>query len=142
MKELTLAKMQQLGLHKWMSSVEIEKAICKALQNQKESLCNIEEVVVKTLDDVLVAGGEFSYKVGKKAYKLSVLTPIELISIENIDNLNEQGIEYDLPIKYKFHCMLANGNILFVRAKDYIEAQDIVDDLLGSKLYKVSCSKI
>ena len=142
MKELTLAKMQQLGLHKWMSSVKIEKAIFKALQNQKESLCNIEEDVVKNLDDLLVAGGEFSYKVGKKSYKLSVLTPTELISIENIDNLNEQGVEYDLPTKYKFHCMLANGNRLFVKAKDYIEAQAIVDELLGSKLYKVSCSKI
>lgn len=142
MKELTLAKMQQLGLHKWMSSMEIEKAIFKALQNQKESLCNIEEVVVKNLDDVLVTGGESSYKVGKKAYKLSVLTPTELISIDNIDNLNEAGIEYYLPTKYKFHCMLANGNRLFVRAKDYIEAQDIVNSLLGNNLYKVSSSKI
>ena len=33
MKDLTLAQMQSLGINKWMSDKEIEKAISKALSD-------------------------------------------------------------------------------------------------------------
>ena len=137
---LTLKQMQDLGMNQYFSDKEVDKHITKALQEQEKLVEDTPKIV--TLDDVLTYGGVCNYKHNGKNIKLSVLTQNDLSLLENIDNLNEQGIEYDLPTKYKFHCMLANGNRLFVRAKDYIEAQDIVDDLLGSKLYKVSCSKI
>ena len=132
--------MQYLGMNQYFSDKEVEKHITKALQEQEKLVEDTPKII--TLDDVLTYGGVYRYKNNGKNIKLSVLTQDELSLLDNVDNLNEQGIEYNLPIKYKFHCMLANGNRLFVRAKDYIEAQDIVDELLGSKLYKVSCSKI
>ena len=137
---LTLKQMQDLGMNQYFSDKEVEKHITKALQEQEKLVEEVPKII--TLDDVLTYGGVYSYKHNGKNIKLSVLTQNDLLLLDNVDNLNEQGIEYDLPTKYKFHCMLANGNRLFVRAKDYIEAQAIVDELLGSKLYKVSCSKI
>ena len=137
---LTLKQMQDLGMNQYFSDKEVDKHITKAIQEQEKLVEDTPKIV--TLDDVVTYGGTYSYKHNGKNIKLSVLTQNELSLLENIDNLNEQGIEYDLPTKYKFHCMLANGNRLFIRAKDYIEAQAIVDELLGSKLYKVSCSKI
>ena len=137
---LTLKQMQDLGMNQYFSDKEVDKHITKALQEQEKLVEDAHKIV--TLDDVLTCGGTYSYKHKGKNIKLSVLTQNDLSLLDNVDNLNEQGIEYDLPTKYKFHCMLANGNRLFVRAKDYIEAQAIVDELLGSKLYKVSCSKI
>ena len=137
---LTLKQMQDLGMNQYFSDKEVDKHITKALQEQENLVEDTPKIV--TLDDVLTYGGVCNYKHNGKNIKLSILTQNDLSLLDNVDNLNEQGIEYDLPTKYKFHCMLANGNRLFVRAKDYIEAQAIVDELLGSKLYKVSCSKI
>ena len=137
---LTLKQMQDLGMNQYFSDKEVDKHITKALQEQEKLVEEAPKIV--TLDAVLTYGGAYDYKHNGKNIKLSVLTQNDLSLLDNVDNLNEQGIEYDLPTKYKFHCMLANGNRLFVRAKDYIEAQAIVDELLGSKLYKVSCSKI
>ena len=136
--------MQDLGMNQYFSDKEVEKQISKALEEQAKVVATdiINHAKEETLEYVIVNGGVYSYKFNGKNIKLSVLTQNELNLLENIDNLNEKGVEYDLPTKYKFHCMLANGNRLFVRAKDYIEAQAIVDELLGSKLYKVSCSKI
>lgn len=141
---LTLKQMQDLGMNQYFSDKEVEKQISKALEEQAKAVATdiVNYAKETTLEYVIVNGGVYSYKHNGKNIKLSVLTQDDLSLLENIDNLNEQGIEYNLPTKYKFHCMLANGNRLFVRAKDYIEAQTIVDELLGSKLYKVSCSKI
>lgn len=137
---LTLKQMQDLGMNQYFSDKEVAKHITKALQEQEKLVEEAPKIV--TLDAVLTYGGVYNYKHNGKNIKLSILTQDEISLLDNVDNLNEQGIEYDLPTKYKFHCMLANGNRLFVRARDYIEAQAIVDELLGSKLYKVSCSKI
>ena len=139
---LTLKQMQDLGMNQYFSDKEVEKQISKALEEQVDTLSNAKVVAQQnnfvatdivnyakeeTLEYVIVNGGVYSYKFNGKNIKLSVLTQNDLNILDNIDNLNEQGIEYDLPTKYKFHCMLANGNRLFVRAKDYIEAQAIVD---------------
>lgn len=148
---LTLKQMQDLGMNQYFSDKEVAKQIANALEEQAKVVVQQNNFVTtdiinyspeSTLEYIIVNGGTYSYNFNGKNIKLSVLTQDDLSLLENIDNLNEQGIEYDLPTKYKFHCMLANGNRLFVRAKDYIEAQTIVDELLGSKLYKVSCSKI
>lgn len=141
---LTLKQMQDLGMNQYFSDKEVAKQIANALEEQAKVVATdiVNYAKKETLEYVIVNGGVCSYKHNGKNVKLSVLTQNDLSLLDNVDNLNEQGIEYDLPTKYKFHCMLANGNRLFVRAKDYIEAQTIVDELLGSKLYKVSCSKI
>ena len=141
---LTLKQMQDLGMNQYFSDKEVEKQISKALEEQAKVVATdiVNYAKETTLEYVIVNGGVHSYKHNGKNIKLSVLTQDELSLLDNVDNLNEKGVEYNLPTKYKFHCMLANGNRLFVRAKDYIEAQAIVDELLGSKLYKVSCSKI
>jgi len=141
---LTLKQMQDLGMNQYFSDKEVAKQIANALEEQAKVVATdiVNYAKETTLEYVIVNGGVYSYKRNGKNIKLSVLTQDDLSLLDNVDNLNEQGIEYDLPTKYKFHCMLANGNRLFVRAKDYIEAQAIVDELLGSKLYKVSCSKI
>lgn len=141
---LTLKQMQDLGMNQYFSDKEVAKQIANALEEQAKVVATdiVNYSPESTLEYVIVNGGAYSYKHNGKNIKLSVLTQNDLSLLDNVDNLNEQGIEYDLPTKYKFHCMLANGNRLFVRAKDYIEAQAIVDELLGSKLYKVSCSKI
>lgn len=148
---LTLKQMQDLGMNQYFSDKEVDKQISKALEEQSKAVekqnCFVYTDIVnyakeETLEYVIVNGGIYSYKHNGKNVKLSVLTQDDLLLLANIDNLNEQGIEYNLPTKYKFHCMLANGNRLFVRAKDYIEAQDIVNSLLGNNLYKVSSSKI
>lgn len=141
---LTLKQMQDLGMNQYFSDKEVAKQISKALEEQNNFITTdiINYAKEETLEYVIVNGGVFNYKHNGKNIKLSVLTQNDLSLLDNIDNLNQQGIEYDLPTKYKFHCMLANGNRLFVRAKDYIEAQDIVNSLLGKNLYKVSSSKI
>ena len=141
---LTLKQMQDLGMNQYFSDKEVAKQILKALEEQSKVVATdiVNYAKETTLEYMIVNGGTYSYKHNGKKVKLSVLTQDDLALSDNVDNLNEQGIEYDLPTKYKFHCMLANGNRLFVKAKDYIEAQAIVDKLLGSKLYKVSCSKI
>lgn len=141
---LTLKQMQDLGMNQYFSDKEVAKQIANALEEQAKVVATdiVNYAKEETLEYVIVNGGVYSYKHNGKNIKLSVLTQNYLSLLDNVDNLNEQGIEYNLPTKYKFHCMLANGNRLFVRAKDYIEAQAIVDELLGSKLYKVNCSKI
>ena len=63
MKELTLAHMQSLGINKWMSDKEIEKAISKALEAQQQVLdTQVKDVKQseRTLDDVLVNGGDYT----------------------------------------------------------------------------------
>lgn len=148
---LTLKQMQDLGMNQYFSDKEVAKQIAKALEEQSKVVVQQNNFVAtdfvkdspeSTLEYIIVNGGVYSYKHNGKNIKLSVLTQDDISLLDNVDNLNEQGIEYDLPTKYKFHCMLANGNRLFVRAKDYIEAQAIVDELLGNNLYKVSSSKI
>ena len=117
---LTLKQMQDLGMNQYFSNKEVEKQISKALEEQATSLRSNKVVVQQnnfvatdivnyakeeTLEYVIVNGGVYSYKFNGKNIKLSVLTQNELNLLDNIDNLNGQGIEYDLPIKYKFHCM-------------------------------------
>ena len=57
-------------------------------------------------------------------------------------NLIEEGIEYDIVKPYKFHCLTAHDTYLTVKAKDYTEAQILIDNILGKGLYKASASKL
>lgn len=138
-KDLTLKQLESLGVDKYMSTQELDKAINKALQEQQESLQ--EEVKLLTLDEILVYGGCIKHKLNGKKYSISVLTPEDMHLLDNIENNVESGVVYkDIPQKYKFHTRTALGNYLFVKCKDYTEAQKVVDDVLGVGLYKVSGS--
>lgn len=138
-KDLTLKQLESLGVDKYMSTQELDKAINKALQEQQKSLEG--EIKTPSLDEILVYGGCIKHKLNGKKYSISVLTPEEMHLLDNIENNVESGVEYKgIPPKYKFHTRTALGNYLFVKCKAYMEAQKIVDDVLGVGLYKVSGS--
>lgn len=143
MNNLTLQQMESLDIGKWMSDVEKEKAIAKALELQAESLEKPKDVVKKqTIEDVLKDGGLFTYTLGKKKYKLNVLTKVDLAVLDNIENDVEAGIEYDIPKAYRYHIRNGHDNYLTIRAKSYEEAQQVVDSIYGIGLYSISASNL
>ena len=145
MNDLTLQQMEKLGISKWMNEKEREKAIEKALEEQKELIANDSHKDVfdalRTTDEILVEGGLFTWKLGDRNVRCSVLTPQDMQLLDNISNDVEQGVEYkDLPVKYRYHVKTALGNYLFIKAKSYDEAQQVIDSIYSKGLYKVSCS--
>lgn len=143
MNNLTLQQMESLDIGKWMSEVEKEKAIAKALEQQVLFLETPNEVVKKkTLEETLRDGGLFTYTLGKKKYKLNVLTKADLAVLDNIENDIEAGIEYDIPKAYKFHVLTALDTYLTIKAQTYTEAQSVVDSILGVGRYAVSASNL
>ena len=147
MNNLTLQQMEKLGISKWMNEKEREKAIEKALEDQKEWITNDlhKEVFValQTTDEILVKGGLFTWKLGDRTVRCSVLTPQDMQLLDNISNDVEQGVEYkELPVKYRYHVKTALGNYLFVKAKSYAEAKKVVDNILGAGLYLPSAVNI
>ena len=73
-------------------------------------------------ESVLQNGGHTHYQLNGKWYAISVLT---------------QENESDIT-KYKFHTVNGHGNIVFVSAKSYSDAQGVVDNIYGKGMYKVS----
>ena len=139
---LSLKKIQSLGMSKYMSAQELEKSISKALLEQEQYLNQKEDKVID-LDYILLHGGKFTHKLDGKSYNCSVLTPSDIQLLSNIENDIEQGIEYsDLPVKYKWHVRTAHNNFLCVKARDIKIAQKVVDSVLGKGLYSVSSSHI
>ena len=139
---LSLKKIQSLGMSKYMSAQEIEKSISKALLEQLK-LLNQKEDKVMDLDHILLHGGKFTHKLDGKSFSCSVLTPSDIQLLSNIENDIEQGIEYsDLPVKYKWHVRTAHNNFLCIKARDIKIAQKVVDSVLGEGLYSVSSSHI
>ena len=139
---LSLKKIQSLGMSKYMSAQEIEKSISKALLEQ-EQLLNQKEDNGIDLDYILLHGGNFTHKLDGKSFSCSVLTPSDIQLLSNIENDIEQGIEYsDLPVKYKWYVRTANNNFLCIKARDIKIAQKVVDSVLGKDLYSVSSSHI
>lgn len=150
MNNLTLQQMESLDIGKWMSDIEKEKAIVKALEiqalfleKQALSLETPNEVVKnKTLEETLRDGGLFTYTLGKKKYKLNVLTKSDLAVLDNIENDIEAGIEYDIPKAYRYHVLTALDTYLTIKAQTYTEAQSVVDSILGIGRYSVSASNL
>lgn len=143
MNNLTLQQMESLDIGKWMSEVEKEKAIAKALKLQAQSLeITNEAVKKKTLEETLRDGGLFTYTFGKKKYKLNVLTKADLSVLDNIENDIEAGIEYDIPKPFRYHIRNGHDNFLTIRAKSYEEAQQVVDSIYGIGLYSISASNL
>ena len=143
---LTLKQMQDMGMSAFFSDKEIDKQIQQALEKQKLSLkfYELKESQTKkeqySIDYILTHGGKVKHTLNGVKYSISVLTPQDLELLDNKDFYKEDGIEYELPTKYKFSCRIANGNTLTVKAKDYTTAQNVVNDIVGGALYRVSCS--
>lgn len=140
---LTLKQMQDSGLSLFFSDKEVDKRLQEMLDKQKALLeAPVKQQTFKNFDEVLATGGTAEYRYSAKRYKLSVLTPDDMNIMDNIDNFNEQGVEYNIPPMYKFHVTTALGNKLFVKAKTHLEAQGVVDEIFGKSTYRVSASKI
>lgn len=73
---------------------------------------------------VLSNGGNTHYKLNDKWYRISVDS--------------KSDTEYT---QFKFHATTALGYVLYISAKTYKDAQDVVDDIFGKKgLYLVSAT--
>lgn len=147
MNNLTLQQIEKLGIGAYMSDKEVQKAIEKALEEQKELIANDSHKEVfdalRTTDEILVEGGLFTWKLGDRTVRCSVLTPQDMQLLDNISNDVEQGVEYKaLPVKYRYHVKTALGNYLFIKAKSYDEAKKVVDSILGTGLYSPSAGNI
>ena len=135
-----------MGMDVFFSDKEIDKQIQQALDKQKLALDFLSlktkqsKIEQHSLDYILTNGGKVKHTLDGVKYSISVLTPQDLELLDNKDFYKEDGIEYELPTKYKFSCRVANGNTLTVKAKDYTTAQKVVDDIVGAPLYRVSCS--
>ena len=75
-------------------------------------------------ESVLSNGGKTHYKLNDKWYRISVDS--------------KSDVEHT---KFKFHATTALGHVLYISAKTYKDAQDVVDDIFGKKgLYLVSAT--
>lgn len=143
MNNLTLQQMESLDIGKWMSEIEKEKAIAKALKLQAQSLEITNEAVKnKTLEETLRDGGLFTYTLGKKKYKLNVLTKADLAILDHTENNAEQGVEYDIVKAFRYHIKNSHDNFVTIKAKTYEEAQQVIDNIYSKGLYKVSASSL
>ena len=75
-------------------------------------------------ESVLSNGGNTHYKLNDKWYRISVDS--------------KSDVEYT---QFKFHTTTALGYVLYISAKTYKDAQDVVDNIFGKKgLYLVSAT--
>ena len=140
MKDLTLKELNDLGVGNFMSDKEIEKTISKAI-NQQDSILKEEKLPKEfTLEDVLRDGGLFTYVLGKKKYKINVLTKDDMNILDNSSNYAEDGVEYDIVKPYRYHCKNGFDNYVTIKAGSYDEAQSVIDNIYGKGVYKASAS--
>lgn len=143
MKDLSLKQLESLGISKYMSDQELEKNIANALLAQQKCLeLGEQKEAPLTLDYVLVHGGLFTYTLNKKKYKINVLTKDIMQLLDNIENLIEEGIEYDIVKPYRYSIRNSHDNYVTIKCSDYKTAQNIVDEIFGKNAFKVSCSKL
>ena len=117
-----------LGFKKQLEDKATDEKIAKMLAEQSDILnkhTSKEAKVKKWFDEsVLSNGGNTYYKLNDKWYRISV------------DSKGD--VEYT---QFKFHTTTALGYVLYISAKTYKDAQDVVDDLFGKKgLYLVSAT--
>ena len=117
-----------LGFKKQLEDKATDEKIAKMLAEQSDILN--KEVVKqpspkKWFDEsVLSNGGNTHYKLNDKWYRISVDS--------------KSDVEYT---QFKFHTTTALGYVLYISAKTYKDAQDVVDDIFGKKgLYLVSAT--
>ena len=122
-----------LGFKKQLEDKATDEKIAKMLAEQSDILNkgvskdtkNTKPSPKKWFDEsVLSNGGNTHYKLNDKWYRISV-DP-------------KSDVEYT---QFKFHTTTALGYVLYISAKTYKDAQDVVDDILGKKgLYLVSAT--
>ena len=121
-----------LGFKKQLEDKATDEKIAKMLAEQSDILnntskdVNVSKAKVKKWFDesVLSNGGNTHYKVNDKWYRISVDS--------------KSDIEYT---QFKFHATTALGYVLYISAKTYKDAQDVVDSIFGKKgLYLVSAT--
>ena len=117
-----------LGFKKQLEDKATDEKIAKMLAEQSDIL---NKGVVKQPspkkwfdESVLSNGGNTYYKLNDKWYRISVDS--------------KSDVEYT---QFKFHTTTALGYVLYISAKTYKDAQDVVDDIFGKKgLYLVSAT--
>ena len=117
-----------LGFKKQLEDKATDEKIAKMLAEQSDIL---NKHVAKSAtpkkwfdESVLSNGGDTHYKLNDKWYRISV------------DSKGD--VKYT---KFKFHTTTALGYVLYISAKTYKDAQDVVDDIFGKKgLYLVSAT--
>mgnify|MGYP003494962239 FL=1 len=117
-----------MGFKKQLEDKATDEKIAKMLAEQSDILIkntSKEAKVKKWFDEsVLSNGGNTHYKLNDKWYRISVDS--------------KSDVEYT---QFKFHTTTALGYVLYISAKTYKDAQDVVDDIFGKKgLYLVSAT--
>ena len=116
-----------LGFKKQLEDKATDEKIAKMLAEQSDIINKhtSKAKAKKCFDEsVLCNGGNTHYKLDDKWYRISV------------DSKND--VEYT---QFKFHTTTALGYVLYISAKTYKDAQDVVDDIFGKKgLYLVSAT--
>lgn len=117
-----------MGFKKQLEDKATDEKIAKMLAEQSDILNNgvVKQPSPKKWFDesVLSNGGNTHYKLNNKWYRISVDS--------------KSDVEYT---QFKFHTTTALGYVLYISAKTYKDAQDVVDDIFGKKgLYLVSAT--
>ena len=119
-----------MGFKKQLEDKATDEKIAKMLAEQSDILNNSAAKDTKSKpkkwfdESVLSNGGNTHYKLNDKWYRISV------------DSKND--VEYT---QFKFHTTTALGYVLYISAKTYKDAQDVVDGIFGKKgLYLVSAT--
>ena len=124
-----------LGFKKQLEDKATDEKIAKMLAEQSdilnkhtsEDMNTSKEAKAKKKwfdESVLSNGGNTHYKLNDKWYRISVDS--------------KSDVEYT---QFKFHTTTALGYVLYISAKTYKDAQDVVDDIFGKKgLYLVSAT--
>ena len=122
-----------MGFKKQLEDKDTDEKIAKMLAEQADILNKSTSKDVNTSkakakkwfdESVLSNGGNTHYKLNDKWYRISV------------DSNGD--VEYT---QFKFHATTALGYVLYISAKTYKDAQDVVDDIFEKKgLYLVSAT--
>lgn len=117
-----------MGFKKQLEDKATDEKIAKMLAEQSDILNKgvIKQPSPKKWFDesVLSNGGNTHYKLNDKWYRISVDS--------------KSDVDYT---QFKFHTTTALGYVLYISAKTYKDAQDVVDDIFGKKgLYLVSAT--
>ena len=121
-------KQQIDAVKKQLEDKATDEKIAKMLAEQSDILnknTSKEAKAKKWFDkSVIYDGGNTHYKLNDKWYRISVDS--------------KSDVEYT---QFKFHTTTALGYVLYISAKTYKDAQDVVDDIFGKKgLYLVSAT--
>ena len=131
LKNALMGYKQQIdAVKKQLEDKATDEKIAKMLAEQSDILNkgvskDIKSKPKKWFDEsVLSNGGNTHYKLNDKWYRISVDS--------------KSDVKYT---QFKFHTTTALGYVLYISAKTYKDAQDVVDDIFGKKgLYLVSAT--